>query len=164
MAPRTGESLMASYCCTTAGMFTTKLSHLTIILLDHFDSARDIQRSSRRFENRYLWHGSLHRYDLLTTIVGDKEVSSRSHFGGVFRYLAKFKMSDSSVDSNVADAINEFAAFTIAAPRFKQFTNSIALLSFAKSTSRIVEKMINQCAVDRKLFRSEIGKCQVAHL
>jgi hypothetical protein len=43
--------------------------------------------------------------DLLTTIVGDKEVSSRSHFGGVFRYLAKFKMSDSSVDSHVADAI-----------------------------------------------------------
>jgi hypothetical protein len=25
---------------------TTKLSHLTIILLDHFDSPRDIQRSS----------------------------------------------------------------------------------------------------------------------
>src|SRR5260370_30556046 len=114
---------------------TTKLSHLTIILLNHFHSAGDIQRSSRLFENRYLGHGSRHRYDLLTTIVGDKEVSRRSHFGGVFRYLAKFKMSDSSVDSHVADAVKKFAAFAVAAPRFKQFTSSIALVSFPKSTA-----------------------------
>jgi hypothetical protein len=43
-------------------------------------------------------------------MVGDKEVSGRSHFAGVFRYLAKFKMSDSSVDSHVANAIEELAA------------------------------------------------------
>src|SRR5260370_9307008 len=87
---------------------TTKLSHLTIILLNHFHSARDIQRSSRLFENRYLWHGSRHRYDLLTTIVGDKEVSCRSLFGGVFLHLAKFKIDSSSVYSYFPDAVKKF--------------------------------------------------------
>jgi hypothetical protein len=91
---------------------TTKLSHLTIILLDHFDSARDIQRSSRLFENRYLWHGSRHRYDLLTTIVSDQKASGRSHLSSVLRNLTQFKAGDSSVDSHIAYTVEDFTTFT----------------------------------------------------
>jgi len=53
MAPRKGASLMDVVLLHDRQMVQPKLSHLTIILMDHFDSA-GISAFERLFENRYL--------------------------------------------------------------------------------------------------------------
>src|SRR5271166_491736 len=117
--------------------------------------------SKRPREDGDLRHGTRHRDDLLSPVVCHQKVGCSPHLGRVLRNLAQLEMRNSAVNSDVADTIEKFPFFAISTPRAEKLADAIALFSFPRSATRVVQQLFDQCTVRRESLRTKIGKSQI---
>ena len=92
-------------------------------------------------------HGARHRGDLLSPVVCNQEVRCSPHLGRVLRDLAQLERRNPAVNSDVADTIEKFSFFAVSTPGTEKLADAIALFSFPRSATRVLQYLFDQCTV-----------------